>query len=570
MASSFMGLYVQREALVTAQKALDITGNNISNVKTTGYSRQRVDVCSVANKGYNLFYNTSVSMAGQGVDTVGITQLRDALLDRKVRTYNTQSTELNAKGTIMSDVETALDCIESDTIDDTKGYSIIANFAKFKEALQSFSADNADREELANVAIQSAKSFVQQMNYLSTRLDDISQQTLGDAQGAVSRVNSILESMGTLNEQITNSYISMGYISSTAGNYIVDNDYGPLELKDKMNNLLDELSNYGDVSVKEENNGSFTVSFAGQIVVHNKQYAQMAMTEETPKPFDMAFTITNAGTYDPATDTYSGLKDADDWYKLQTQFGSTELYTRQDADAIDITGTDKLNRGELRAYLDTYNGDGVYATDGGNNYQGIEYYRDMLNALAKTMTEKLNEIFEPDFGFTLFSYADAHGNKDFHSAAANFRVSDDWINDPTLISKPEKFLNGKEDDMDELNNEYVNKILGAFSTDFTYGYTDAAGKDHNDPVSLTFEKYLAHISDTLGTQIDSNNKLQETTDIMLESVVSARDEVMAVSVNEEGINMMNYQKWYNAIARMVTTLDEALDKVINGMGIVGL
>ena len=76
-----MGLYVQREALVTAQKALDITGNNISNVKTTGYSRQRVDVCSVANKGYNLFYNTSVSMAGQGVDTVGITQLRDALLD---------------------------------------------------------------------------------------------------------------------------------------------------------------------------------------------------------------------------------------------------------------------------------------------------------------------------------------------------------------------------------------------------------------------------------------------------------------------------------------------------------
>ena len=30
-------------------------------------------------------------------------------------------------------------------------------------------------------------------------------------------------------------------------------------------------------------------------------------------------------------------------------------------------------------------------------------------------------------------YADAHGNEDFHSAAANFRVSDDWINDPTLL-----------------------------------------------------------------------------------------------------------------------------------------
>ena len=58
-----MGLYVQREALVAAQKSLDITGNNISNITTKGYSRQRVDVCSVANTGYNLMYNTSTSLA---------------------------------------------------------------------------------------------------------------------------------------------------------------------------------------------------------------------------------------------------------------------------------------------------------------------------------------------------------------------------------------------------------------------------------------------------------------------------------------------------------------------------
>ena len=47
MASSFMGLYVQREAILLAQKALDITGNNISNINTPGYTRQRLDICSV-------------------------------------------------------------------------------------------------------------------------------------------------------------------------------------------------------------------------------------------------------------------------------------------------------------------------------------------------------------------------------------------------------------------------------------------------------------------------------------------------------------------------------------------
>ena len=47
MASSFLGLYVQREALLISQKALDITGNNISNINTPGYTRQRVDICWV-------------------------------------------------------------------------------------------------------------------------------------------------------------------------------------------------------------------------------------------------------------------------------------------------------------------------------------------------------------------------------------------------------------------------------------------------------------------------------------------------------------------------------------------
>ena len=57
---------------------------------------------------------------------------------------------------------------------------------------------------------------------------------------------------------------------------------------------------------------------------------------------------------------------------------------------------------------------------------------------------------------------------------------------------------------------------------------------------------------------------------MYDSVQDARDEVMGVNSDEEGINMLNYQKWYNAMARMVTTMDSLLDKLINGTGTVGL
>ncbi len=774
-----MGLYVQREALVAAQKSLDIVGNNISNIKTKGYARQKVDVCSVANKGYNLFYDTSVSMAGQGVDIVGVTQYRDALIDEKVRNYTTSYNDYGIKQTVMSQVETVLDNIEADA----SGFA--ANFAKFKEALQSFTSDHADRAEIANVAFQTARSAVQQLNYMNSRLDDLSEQTLGDAAITVQKINTIFENMASLNKQITNSYVSMGYIEMTNINYQVQNPYGPLELKDNMNVLIDELAEYGNVDFKEEYNGSFTVKFAGQLVVFNDQYAQMAMTEEHPAPFDMAFEVTSCGKYDPENERYTNLMNKEQWKSELLKYGeSAEGYVRMMADNVDITAQEVLTGGALRGYLDVYNGDGVYATDaseraiakaaanidaindtakqiaalydgndideakqvqikelveklneyagasvtfndngkdffvmfagqrlvtngtaneasaeddkgaaskimlngtditaavgnvpsggGKNSYQGIEYYRDMLNSFAKTMSDKLNKIYNQDIkqstadkvndiaqkmsdwaanggtdvtdkkftalldelkkydpnaaaaidgngklsvdfaggklidagavsqlsvkektngnasefsimmndaditenidsayrGFRLFDW----GNE-FHSAAEALRVTEEWESDPEILAHPERF--GKSDEpktdvYDELSNDFIQKVLGAFADEsFTYGFEDAFGNVHNDPETFSFEKYIAHIGDNMGVQVEGNGKIFKTTGIMLTGEIDSRDELMAVSMDEEGVDMMNYQKWYNAIARMITTLDEGLDKIINDMGLVG-
>lgn len=714
MASSFMGLYVQREALNSAQKALDITGNNISNVKTSGYSRQRLDVCSVANTGYNLLYNTGVSLAGQGVDNVGVGQYRDALIDEKVRNYTTLENNYNIKDVVMKDVETALDNIES------KEYGFAANLSEFKSALQSFATDEANRKELANVVFRAAESVTQQIRYMNSRLDDISEQTKSDANIAVDRINTILENMANINKQITNSYVQMNYMEMTANSYQVDNDYGPLELKDQMNLLIDELASFGDVTFNEESNGSFTITFAGQVAVHNDEYAQMSMTIEDPDPLYMGFKITSAGTYIPKEDRYDGLMNADLWKKLATDKGMTNReYVQQTSEVVDITGKDKLQGGALRGYLDVYNGEGVFcgtdmtafntqiknypdeinsllkdisdniaagdtdkvneaiaklseygaveyddtdaanikvnfcgstvvdangyaqiaikeenttpgnlafvvsgtrseadweavgdadaiaadvrangidlavnAGDDGklgealtqinvnvplqskyaNEFQGIEYYRDMLNAFTTTLVKSFNDIYK-DFKdadgnpLELFTYAKDDGSESFRSAAADINVTDVWRDLPSLIAQPEQYVNGKEDEMDELNNDFIHKCLAIFeNTSLEYG-NDETGK--KDPLGMTLEKFVAHISDTLGKQIDGNESILGTTDIMLESVLDARDEIMGVSINEEGINMLNYQKWYNAIARMVTTLDEALDKIINDMGIVG-
>jgi flagellar hook-associated protein 1 FlgK len=54
-----------------------------------------------------------------------------------------------------------------------------------------------------------------------------------------------------------------------------------------------------------------------------------------------------------------------------------------------------------------------------------------------------------------------------------------------------------------------------------------------------------------------------------QSVEERRQSVSAVSLDEEMMNMIKFQHAYNAAARQITAIDEMLDKIINGMGVVG-
>lgn len=562
MASSFMGLYVQRDALMVAQKSLDIVGNNLTNVQTKGYSRQRVDVASISNHKNNLGYVSSTGLAGQGINAVGVAQIRDALLDKKVRNYASDVSNVGVKVSVLSDVENALDNIESED----SGFNAV--LSKFKSTLQGFSADNANRKELASITQYAAKSVVEYLNTYSSRLDDISDQVLNDTKSVTKRVNSILAQLGDLNKQITDSYVSMNNFAMTATGYQVQNSYGPLELKDQANMLIDELSEYIAIDFKEESNGSFTVSLTGHDhpLVENQNYAQMTMINlgegnatDDPKPQDMGFVVSDFLLNTEKWKEYSNTEEQKrDFLLSQYDNGSCSNIT---ADRC-ITG------GSLRGYLDMYNGNGMFDfrensyEESRNLYKGIEYYKNMLNSFATTFAREFNAVFS-DFDFGLFTFEDGAGG-----AAESLRISEEWLNNPELISKPYLSDASSADDAAsniELDNTYIMKMLGVFEKAHTYG-----DEEYTIPQTYKFEKFSQHICEELGTQVEYESGIKDTSEIMFRSVETARDEVMGVSIEEEGVSMLTYQKWYNAIARMTTTLDEALEKLINGTGRVGL
>lgn len=795
MASSFMGLYVQRDALNIAQKSLDIVGNNMSNIHTQGYTRQRVDVCSVGYAKGTLGYSNAIDLAGRGAEAVGVTQIRNKIYDRHVRSYSGDLCMTGAKADALSKIEDIFDSIEADTRDtDGKdlGVSFSSLVSKLKYALNSYSVDDADRATMANNSLNAARSVVESINKYANDIDKVSTQVISDTRKTVDRINEIFEQMGNLNRQIKDAYIAMGYITSDMNNYRVQSQYGPLELKDKMNLLLDELSQYGSIDFNEENDGTFTVKFADNIVVKDKYYAQMAMTEFNPRPTELGFVLSsNDVHFIPKKDAEGnvidafgyvdtdvnyrvrGLKDKDEWYKLNLEIGSggdPQVLLRSDeykGTLLNITGgrdgraiPQYLDTGALRGLLDVYNGRGSFAKDidngkypvvknqvdvanraladlaaynrnpddfshgeveklkddienaigakiskdddgkytvtlnnvdlltadgtvqklelkakpgedfatvgiegsdkivrqiYSNEYRGIEYYRDLLNSYVNTLTDRFNEVYTgfdvkvdtaeyinsyamqlaehsqnpqesnltnddvakiiaklkkvedvtvtdegggkysvsykgtevassdgtfnklhkdelpedeqttilKDVDYELFTY----NKESFRTAALDMRIGEDWLNRPEIIADPTN-----NNDYEELKNDHINKLLGIFETELTI-YADFEGDgeyDHHVKLDYTPEGFIDHICDELGNQVSLEDSVYEATDIALSLYENHRSEVMDVDMDEEGVDMLNYQKWYSAISRMISTMDELLDKLINHTGIVGL
>jgi len=608
MASSFFGLYVQRDSLQLAQKGLDITGHNISNIKTEGYSRQRLDIVSVANTAGSLGYNTQVSLAGKGADALGVTQIRDKLLDNKVRRYSSELCDTGAKTTVLSDIEDILDDVENAE----SGLSAI--FGELKAAFQSFSATGADRQDLATVAMNSAESVINVLKNFDTRIGEVELATREDIDATNNRVNTILTQLASLNKQIKDAYVQMDNVIATKAGYEAEIEYGPLELKDNFNKLCDELAQYMNISVEQKQDGTYDVKFKDVLLVSNDAYAKT----------DIVFTDKIEERNDFAELFVSSLNSEKEWKKCERQItadietneklttdikalnqyiysGEVKKAQELERDIIKLANdegiryspiftnnkdlmtdeqiaelpsyaitvderTEKLEGGSVTGLFDCYNGKGCYAVNNENMYNGIKYYQETIRAFANAMVKEFNSIYEEynatapaDQQFKLFEFEDGAVED---GEVENLKIAESWQRNVLRCVHPNIDAEGNLDyNYDQLDNSYINKILSVFDKDHNFG---------KEADKFTFEGFIQYYGQTVGGDLEYELGSFDSVNIMLTSVSEARDSVMGVSMDEEGVNMMNYQKWYNAISRMINALDECLDKLINGTGRVGL
>lgn len=514
MRSSFMGLEVSKRSIQISQKALDITSNNLNNITTDGYTRQRVDTSSLHLGSYNN-YQTKVarlSLAGQGVNAFGVSQIRDSYIDKRYREQTCYVGEYNTKSDVLSELETTLDNIDSTGLTNA--------LDTFKAALNSY-AEQPDSKELSSIVRNQAYNITTMLKGYSNDLNELKEDNLYQLTTSADDVNTLIGKIKEYNKAIVDEYSVSGAGAIYNGESVIGS-YGPNELIDARNLLIDELSFYGNIHVEDNSNGSVKITMGETTIVDDQKTETLIM------------------------------KDFNDYGAVKMKWTN--------GDDLDIQA------GDLKAYSDMLNGNGPYASFYQNSEYGIPYYQSSLDAFASSFANLMNNLNGSE-NFperTMFASSDDTVDENGNTVraqvtASNIRISDEWMADSTMIGQVYDEEKGKW--TLTMDGENVNKFIDGLSTQISVGRA-------NDFSGSCYE-FLQFISNRLGQNISFISEQYDVADETANGLLDNRDAISGVSDTEEGINMMTYQKWFNASSRMMTTMDECLDRIINNMGIVG-
>ncbi len=230
MGSLFAGLHIASNALDAFQRAINVTSTNVTNASTAGYARQQVVLTAKSFDSY--------TTVGGGVGYAGTVDSRDEYAERTVRQNVSQQGEATQRAKDYSRLEQIV------PVDGTSGISTALDsfFSAFSN-LTTAPNDTTARQLALDQAQQVAKSF----NQAVEALDEAKQGTQEDLTAQVNQVNTVAARIASINKQYRQ-------------NADATTDPG---LNAQMAQSLEELSQYADVTVLRQDDGTVMVN-AGQ------------------------------------------------------------------------------------------------------------------------------------------------------------------------------------------------------------------------------------------------------------------------------------------------------------------
>lgn len=300
MTSSFSGLTNALAALNVQRYGMEVTGQNIANANTPGYTRQRAELAAVGPAtGVSALYATQ--HPNGSVTVSGTTRLNDPMIDVRARTEHGDNGYRQTTATVLSAAETLFD--------EPSDHGLAEQLNDFWNSWASV-ANNPGDLAARNVVLQKAAALASSLNQSSTNLDRLSQSIGQQATAATVEINTAATALAQLNGNI-----AVATASGTNTN----------ALADQRDQLLLKLADLTGAQTTILADGTASVSVGGQSLVSSTTASTLSLSPSN----QILVGGTPAG---PAGGSLQGLVDS-----LST---ALPAYTAQlDAVAAALAGT---------------------------------------------------------------------------------------------------------------------------------------------------------------------------------------------------------------------------------------
>jgi len=574
-------LSIAKDAMAAQQYGIYVSGHNISNVNTEGYSKQ-----SAVQEAKRPAPFGGV-LLGRGVDTTQITRSSDQLIENRVFA---ETSDLHSYES-MSNYMIALEAMFNEN-SDTSLSNLIGDFWNRWHDIANNPSGAAERIAL----YEHSKLLANGLNDLDTDLEQMRTDLTKAIEAGVGRINEITTEIGNLNNEIAGMEV----------------DASANDLRDQRNVLCAELSEYIDTKIFEQSNGSFSIiSARGIVLVDGKDgYGlqldgtavewvgsggnEVDITDEITKgklggflemrdevvaeykqnltelTSDFIWAVNGQHSQGVGLDSFSSVTGtyevSDAGEELGTEDSGLEYYEKISDGNVDLVVYDSSGAVSNTASL------AIDADPGGTTLTSLQTALDGVANISASITADNVLQIEGDANFTFAFSGDDSGvlaalgiNTFFTGSTAGsidvnstFASSKDYIAAAQIDSSTGAFATGDNTNALAIADlQYVSRDITEHSYNRDPGIGNTSGT-----VNGTIEEYYHSLVGALGIKASSVERSVSFSQTMLHELKTMRESISSVSLDEEMTQLMQYQHAYAAAAKLLSASDEMLQTLL--------
>lgn len=560
-------LQIGRSAILTSQAAISVAGNNMANAATPGYHRQIANLSPSRSDaiGRNQFVGTGVSLVSvnRAIDYALQSRLRDAISDESAATIDER---------FLSAVET----IQNELSNDDLSSRLSAFFNAFSEL-----ANNPLDDAVRTVVLQQGVSVADHVNMIRDEYVTLREEVDRSLGTAVERVDGLLGEIATLNQQIATAEGGQG---GTTG--------GANSLRDRRDQLIDELSAYMDVSTIDQPNGVVDVLVGSTPIVLAGESRGLELRRESgPDGVEVTVRVGEDGTIldvpsgsigalmRQRSETVDPAIAAIDDFAGQLAFQVNRVHSQGQGTSLRSEFTGSIRLEDPAANL---NGDfsglpwpiengsfQLHVVDpASGNRTTHQVSVDPQNDSMQDIVDRINiDLGIPDVT------ASVTADGEFRLVAATGReiaFSDDSSGFLAAVGVNGFFTGTDATDLAVDQALLDDPSLMSTSTDFTPGGNDAALAmvaleekpiDAFNGRSLR-EKWQSSVNE-LAVKTSAARTSLQSSQLVRANLDAQSQSVSGVSIDEEAIDLMTLQRQFQAAARFITVIDETMQTLLS-------